>query len=59
MIFKEYKDYETLDFSKEIQSFWDKNLIFKKKVFPKEKVIRNLFFMRVLHQQTECLEFTI
>ena len=43
MIFKEYKDYETLDFSKEIQSFWDKNLIFKKSI-SERKSDKNFIF---------------
>ena len=44
MIFKEYKDYETLDFSKEIQSFWDKNLIFKKSISERKSDKKFIFY---------------
>ena len=44
MIFKEYKDYETLDFSKEIQSFWDKNLIFKKSISKRKSDKKFIFY---------------
>ena len=44
MIFKEYKDYETLDFSKEIQSFWDKNLIFKKSISERKNDKKFIFY---------------
>ena len=44
MIFKEYKDYETLDFSKEIQSFWNKNLIFKKSISERKSDKKFIFY---------------
>ena len=44
MIFKEYKDYETLDFSEEIQSFWDKNLIFKKSISERKSDKKFIFY---------------
>ena len=44
MIFKEYKEYETLDFSKEIQSFWDKKLIFKKSISKRKSVKKFIFY---------------
>ena len=44
MIFKEYKDCETLDFSKEIQSFWDKNLIFKKSISERKSDKKFIFY---------------
>ena len=44
MIFKEYKDYETLDFSEEIQSFWDKNLIFEKSISERKSDKKFIFY---------------
>ena len=44
MIFKEYKDYETLDFSKEIQSFWDEKLIFKKSISKRKSDKKFIFY---------------
>ena len=44
MIFKEYKNYKTLDFSKEIQSFWDKKLIFKKSISERKSDKKFIFY---------------
>ena len=44
MIFKEYKDYESLDFSEEIQSFWDKKLIFKKSISERKSDKKFIFY---------------
>tara|TARA_B100000575_G_scaffold88225_2_gene69751 strand:- start:9916 stop:13320 length:3405 start_codon:yes stop_codon:yes gene_type:complete len=44
MIFREYKDFDTLDFSEEIQSFWDKKLIFKKSISKRKSDKKFIFY---------------
>ena len=44
MIFKEYKDFDKLDFSEEIQNFWDKKLIFNKSISRRKSDKKFIFY---------------